>query len=73
MTKVGDKFIAKSMVSGFPDLIVVFKGIQETGFENFPDFAVYDLTVDLPGHPKHSTVSKDTLYASGYVLQHDAP
>lgn len=73
MAKVGDRFVAKSMVSGFPDLIVVFKGIQETGFESFPDFAMYDLTTDLPNHPKYSTVSKDTIHASGYVLQHDAP
>jgi hypothetical protein len=73
MVKVGDTFVAKSLVPGFPDLTVIFKGIQETGFENFPDFAVYDLTEDIPGHPKDSTVSRDTIEENGYILDSKAP
>ncbi len=73
MAKVGDRFVAKSLVLGLPDLTVIFRGIQETGFEGFPDFAMYDLTTSIPGHPKYSTVSKDTIKESGFVLPNDAP
>jgi hypothetical protein len=73
MALKGDKFIAKSIVPGVPDVLIVFKGMQETGFEEFPAFALYDLTADIPGHPKDSTVGRDTLEESGYVLPKEAP
>ena len=74
MANKGDKFLAKSIVPGVPDVIVIFKGIQETEFEDeFPSFALYDLTEDIPEHPKNSTVSKTTLEESGYVLPQEAP
>ena len=72
MVKVGDKFIAKSMVPGFSTITVIFRGVQ-LGVAHIPDFALYDLTTDLPGHPKSSTVTKDTIEISGYSLPHDAP
>jgi len=73
MANKGDKFIARSMVPGVPNLVVVYKGMQETGFDDFPAFAVYDLTADIPGHPKYSTVGRDTIEQSGYVLPNEAP
>lgn len=43
-----------------------FRGVQETGLDNFPAFELYDLTEDIPGHPKGSTVSRQTLERAGY-------
>lgn len=73
MANKGDRFVARSIVPGVPNVVVIFKGMQETGFDDFPAFAIYDLIEDIPGHPKDSTVSKDTLEQSGYVLPNEAP
>lgn len=68
----GDRIVARSIIPGVPNMVVVFKGFQETGFPELPGFGLYDLTADLPGHTKHSTVSKDTIEGCGYVLPDDA-
>jgi hypothetical protein len=73
MANIGDKFIARSLVPGVPAITVVYIGMQETGFKEFPDFALYNLTSDLPGHPTHSTVGKDVLEENGFVLPPEAP
>lgn len=44
-----------------------FKAVQE-GHGHFPDYELYDLTADIPGHPKGSTVSGDTLKEAGYTI-----
>jgi hypothetical protein len=31
-----------------------------------PDFALYNLTADIPGHPRNSTVSEADLRKAGY-------
>lgn len=73
MTKIGDRFIARSLVPEVAPINVIFIGMQETGFPEFPDFAMYNLTSNLPGHPVHSTVSRDTLEENGYILPTEAP
>lgn len=45
----------------------VFLGIQ-SGFGFSPDFALYNLTADIDGHPAGSTVSAETLEARGFFL-----
>lgn len=35
----------------------------------FPDFALWELTADIPGHPKGSSVSTDTLLQAGYRVE----
>lgn len=44
----------------------VFIGRQE--FPGRPGFELYNLTADIPGHPVHSTVSRETLEAAGYII-----
>ena len=73
VAKIGDKFVLKSRVPGFQDLVVVFIGMQESGFAEFPAFALYNLMSNLPGHPKDSTIGRDVLDANGYVLPDNAP
>lgn len=41
-----------------------FVGIQK-GFQNLPDIELYDLLIEIDGHPMGSTVSKDTLVQKG--------
>lgn len=48
---------------------VVFGGIQQV--EDIPgaqDFEFWTLTEDIPGHPNHSTLSRQTLEAEGYSV-----
>lgn len=45
----------------------VFLGWQD-GFGVVPSFRIYNLTADVAGHPKHSTVSEHTLSDLGYAL-----
>lgn len=45
---------------------VEYKGFQP-GFEDKPGFHLYNLTEDIPGHTKGSTVSEKTLRAAGYT------
>jgi hypothetical protein len=73
MANPGDRFTLTSILPRSEAITVVFKGIQETGFEDLPDFALYDLLADLPGHPASSTVSRYTLEEFGYVFPNDAP
>jgi hypothetical protein len=73
-SQIGMEFIAKSLVPGLPDLVVVFIGKQEWGKRtDFPPIALYNLTTDLPLHPKDSTVSRQTIEQHGYALQNEAP
>lgn len=46
------------------DAVAVFHGWQQ-GYGVRPDFALYTLTRDIPGHPAGSTVSARTLAAAG--------
>jgi hypothetical protein len=73
MAKVGDRFIVCSLVPGVPNMAVIFIGMQETDCEDYPAFALYNLTEDIPGHSEHSTISRDTLEGNGYVFPNDAP
>lgn len=73
MPNKGDRFLAKSIVPGIEDQIVEFVGIQDVGFEEYPAFGLYNLTEDIVGHPKYSTVSKETLTDYGFVLPENAP
>jgi len=73
MVKQGTKFVVNSRVPGVHTMTVVFTGLQETGFPDFPAFSLYDLIEDLPAHPKGSTVSRNTLEGHGYVFPADAP
>lgn len=41
-----------------------FVGIQK-GFMEIPDTELYDLLMDVPGHPAGSTVAKETLVKEG--------
>lgn len=45
----------------------VFIGMQ-SGCGLRPDFALYNLTADIPGHPEGSTVSAQTLERNGFFL-----
>lgn len=38
----------------------------QSGFGVVPDFALYNLTAPIPGHPVNSTVSAATLVAAGF-------
>jgi len=42
-----------------------FVGIQEDGEGR--QFPLYNLLVDIPGHPKNSTVGVDTLKKAGLM------
>lgn len=44
-----------------------YLGLQN-GFSFIPDVHLWNLTEDIPGHPKHSTVSSETLIKAGYRL-----
>jgi hypothetical protein len=47
--------------------VAIFRFVQECeGL--MPDFAMFDLLVDLPGHPRHSTVSEATLRKLGVAI-----
>lgn len=72
MAKSGDRFIAKSLVLGLPDMEITFRFIQP-GFEYLPESSMYDLIVDIPEHPKDSTISRNTLENKGFVLPEEAP
>jgi hypothetical protein len=69
----GETFVARSLVPGVAPITVEFIGMQETGFDEFPAFALYNLTSDLPGHPNHSTVGRDVIEENGFVLPPEAP
>ena len=43
----------------------IYVGVQP-GCGVMPDFALFNLTADLPGHPRGSTVSEQTLRSAGY-------
>jgi hypothetical protein len=75
MANKGDKFLAKSIVPNVQDQMVEFVGIQSVGIddEEYPPFAMYNLTQDIAGHPAQSTVARDTLTDYGFVLPEDAP
>ena len=73
MVKVGDRFIVRSLVPGGHNMTVIFIGMQETGYEEFPTFALYNLTEDLPKHHTGSTVSRQTLEGHDYAFPSDAP
>ncbi len=45
----------------------VFLGMQECAGV-CPDFALFNLTADIPGHPCNSTVSEMTLRKLGFAL-----
>jgi len=72
MANPGDRFIAQSVVPNVPSMEIVYRGTQK-GFEDLPDMPLYDLTVDISGHPIGSTVTRCTLDSSGFVLPNDAP
>lgn len=41
---------------------------RQSGFGIVPDFDLYNLTADVPGHPVGSSVSAQTLTRLGYRL-----
>jgi len=43
-------------------------GIQKTGSVKIPDFELYNIEVDIPGHPKDSTVTSQTMAEEGYRI-----
>lgn len=45
----------------------IFLGLQP-GAGAIPDFALYNLTAAIPGHPAGSTVSEHTLRSRGYSV-----
>lgn len=42
-------------------------GIQKTGSVKIPDFALYNIEHDIPGHPSDSTLSDITLREEGFL------
>lgn len=46
----------------------VFTGVQETGLPGRPPFPIYNLTEDVPGYSKGSTVAGPTLERLGFTL-----
>lgn len=50
----------------------IYRGMQD-GFGIVPDFELWDLTADIPGHPSRSTVSRQTLEAAGYYVPVSKP
>lgn len=40
----------------------------QSGFGVMPDFDLWNLTTDIPGHPTGSSVSSATLLAAGFAL-----
>lgn len=44
---------------------VEYQGFQE-GYGDIPGFHLYNLTEDIPGHPKGSTVGRETLAKAGF-------
>ncbi len=58
--------LAKDQPKAFGD-VAEFKATQ-SGMGVMPDFDLYNLKEDLPGHPKDSTVSEKTLREAGYEL-----
>lgn len=72
MTTPGNRFIARSVIPGVEDMEIIFVFIQPGVFE-MPDSPMYDLTVDIAGHPAGSTVSRRTLEELGYTLPNEAP
>jgi hypothetical protein len=73
MPKRGDRFLATSVVPGVESQEVIFEGIQEVGFADYPDFPLYTLTKQVHDHPIGSTFGRDTLEDFGYVLESEAP
>ena len=73
MANKGERFLAKSFVSGMSDQMVIFEGIQKVGFEGYPDFSIYTLTQSIDMHPKGSTLSRETLLDCGFILESKAP
>ena len=51
-----------------PIATAYYVGTQR-GYGIVPDFALWTLTVDIPGHPAGSTVTPETIAALGYDLQ----
>jgi len=49
-----------------------FLGTQK-GFKTVPDFDLYNLTQDIPSHPKGSTVTRETLEEAGFAVQPKPP
>lgn len=47
--------------------VAVFNAVQ-SGFEKIPDFELWTLLIDIPGHPKNSTVRRETIEEAGYTL-----
>lgn len=45
----------------------VYIGTQP-GFQTIPDMDLFNLTKDIPGHPKNSTVSRTTLEKAGFYV-----
>jgi len=69
----GSKFVAKNTFFENVDQVVIFEGIQKTGFADFPDFPIYTLTRKVDSHPEGSTISRMELKKYGYVLPEEAP
>lgn len=47
---------------------VRYLGLQRGIPGKVPDQALFNLTEDIPGHPKGSTVSRETLEKAGYEV-----
>lgn len=73
MLKKGDKVLIKSTISEVLDQTVIFEGIQEVGFEGYPDIPIYTITQRFDNHPEGSTVARVTLENYGYVFPKEAP
>lgn len=58
--------LLKDKPKAFSD-VAEFKG-KQSGMGFMPDFDMYNLKEDIPGHPKDSTVSDKTLQEAGYEV-----
>jgi hypothetical protein len=47
-----------------------FLGVQDCGpeFPELPKIELWNLTADIPGHPRGSTLSRETITKAGFVL-----
>jgi len=65
-------FLGGGTKSAKPPAPATFLGTQK-GYKTIPDYDLYDLTQDLPGHPKGSTVTRETLEDAGFTVPPKPP
>lgn len=47
--------------------VAFYIGMQ-SGYGNMPSFELWNLLIDIPGHPKGSTLRRQTIEKAGYIL-----